>query len=88
MVYQICFEGFQELCLLDSRFTAFSTNLFTEQSKHEDRTQMTQEENDELDAVIQSFLSLVSPYLLLNPATKAVEWLVRRFRYVLNSNES
>jgi len=79
-IYQICCEGFQELCMLDARFTAFSQNLFSEQSKSEERTQMTAEENKELDAVLESFLGLVGPRLLLKPAIKAVEWLVRRFR--------
>ncbi|KAK7526261.1 uncharacterized protein IWZ02DRAFT_416928 [Phyllosticta citriasiana] len=79
-VYQICHEGFQELCLLDPRFAAFAQNLFSEQSKTEDRTQMTKAQNEELDAVLESFLGLVGARLLLKPAVKAVEWLVRRFR--------
>jgi U3 small nucleolar RNA-associated protein 10 len=33
-----------------------------------------------LDIVIQRFLGLASSSLLLKPAQKAVEWLVRRFR--------
>ncbi|KAL1637818.1 snoRNA-binding rRNA-processing protein utp10 [Neofusicoccum ribis] len=79
-VYQICHEGFQELCMLDPRFAAFAQNLFSEQSKTEDRTQMTKQENEELDTVLESFLGLVGARLLLKPAVKAVEWLVRRFR--------
>jgi len=79
-IYQICYEGFQELCALDPRFAAFSRNLFSEQSKSEERTQMTAKENQELDSVIESFLSLAGPRLLLKPAVKAVEWLIRRFR--------
>jgi U3 small nucleolar RNA-associated protein 10 len=34
-----------------------------------------------LDAVIESFLALVGGRLQLSPAVKAVDWLVRRFRY-------
>ncbi|KAL0259357.1 snoRNA-binding rRNA-processing protein utp10 [Diplodia seriata] len=79
-IYQICHEGFQELCMLDPRFAAFAQNLFSEQSKTEDRTQMTKKENEELDAVLESFLGLVGARILLKPAVKAVEWLVRRFR--------
>ncbi|KAJ9664087.1 snoRNA-binding rRNA-processing protein utp10 [Coniosporium apollinis] len=79
-IYQVCSEGFQELCMLDARFAAFSQNLFSEQSKSEERTQMTAEENKELNVVLESFLGLVGPRLLLKPAIKAVEWLVRRFR--------
>ncbi|EOA85394.1 snoRNA-binding rRNA-processing protein utp10 [Exserohilum turcicum] len=79
-VYLICHEGFRELCALDSRFLRFSKNLFSEQSKAEDRTQMTKEENDKLNVALEAFITLVGPRLLLKPAEKALEWLVRRFR--------
>lgn len=80
-IYQICYEGFQELCQLDARFAEFGRTIFSEQSKAEDRTQMTAAQNKELDAVLESFLALVGSKLLLSPAIKAVDWLVRRFRY-------
>ncbi|KAF2497168.1 hypothetical protein BU16DRAFT_508085 [Lophium mytilinum] len=79
-IYQVCHEGYRELCMLDSRFVAFSQNLFSDQGKTEDRTQMTVKENAELDIVIERFLTLVGPRLALKPAQKALEWLVRRFR--------
>ncbi|KAK0940620.1 snoRNA-binding rRNA-processing protein utp10 [Friedmanniomyces endolithicus] len=79
-IYQICYEGFEELCMLDARFSAFGQSLFSERSKSEDRTQMTAAENGELDRMLGSFLGLVGARLLLKPAMKAVEWLVRRFR--------
>ena len=81
-LYQICYEGFQELCRLDSRFASFADSIFSEQSRHQDRTQMTAAQNERLDFVIGEFLHLVGSKLLLNPALKAVEWLVRRFRSV------
>ncbi|KAJ5087353.1 U3 small nucleolar RNA-associated protein 10 [Penicillium angulare] len=79
-VYDICYEGFRELCSLDSRFEEFGRSIFSEQSKAEDRTQMNASQNQELDTVIESFLSLVGGRLQLSPAVKAVDWLVRRFR--------
>ncbi|KAE8451963.1 hypothetical protein EG329_002127 [Mollisiaceae sp. DMI_Dod_QoI] len=79
-IYTLCHEGFQELCLLDSRFVEFQRNIFSEQSQEEDRTQMTAAENAELNKRLESFLGLVGARLRLNPAIKAVEWLVRRFR--------
>ena len=79
-LFQLCYEGFEELCMLDTRFSPFARNLFSEQSKDEDRTQMTARENEELDNVVETFLGLVGGRLLLKPAMKAVEWLVRRFR--------
>lgn len=81
-IYLICYEGFRDLCALDPRFVQFSRNIFSEQSKVEDRTQMTQKENEKLDEVLEAFIAMVGPRLLLKPAEKALDWLVRRFRYV------
>lgn len=80
-VYDICNEGFQELCELDPRFAQFERTIFSEQSKAQERTEMNAAQNKELDAVLETFLALVGGKLLLSPAVKAVEWLVRRFRY-------
>jgi U3 small nucleolar RNA-associated protein 10 len=79
-IYQICYEGFEELCRLDSQFGNFVGNIFSEQSKQEDRTQLTAAQNQQLDGVVEDFLCLIGSKLLLKPAIKAVEWLVRRFR--------
>lgn len=81
-LYAICNEGFRELCQLDPRFTTFRHSIFSEQSKREDRTQMTSVQNDQLNTALENFLHLVGGRLLLKPALKAVEWLVRRFRSV------
>jgi U3 small nucleolar RNA-associated protein 10 len=81
-IFQICYEGWQELCLLESRFAQYAGSLFSQQSKTQERGQMTAVQNKEINMVIQSFLSLVSSRLLLKPAQKAVEWLIRRFQYV------
>lgn len=79
-IYALCIEGFQELCLLDRRFVSFGKSIFSEQSKAKERTQMTKAENEELSIVLEDFLGLVGAKLLLKPAIKALEWLVRRFR--------
>ena len=81
-IYDICHDGFLELCSLDSRFEEFERSIFSEQSKAEDRTELNSSQNQELDAVIESFLALVGGRLQLSPAVKAVDWLVRRFRCV------
>lgn len=81
-LFLICHDGFRELCALDPRFRQFATNLFSEQSKEEDRLQMTDAENRKLNTVLEAFITLVGPRLLLKPAQKALEWLVRRFKYV------
>ena len=81
-IYDVCVEGFRELCLLEPRFVPFSRNIFADHSKGQDRSQMTSAQNEELDAVVERFLYLVGSkaLLLLQPAIKAIEWLVRRFR--------
>lgn len=87
-LFQICQEGWQELCRLDSRFLGFAGNLFSEHSKQEDRTQMTAAQNESLDNVLEDFMGLVGARLLLKPAVKAIEWLVRRFRFVNDQETS
>ncbi|KAI8959149.1 hypothetical protein F5Y11DRAFT_334046 [Daldinia sp. FL1419] len=79
-LYSICFQGYEELCQLDSRFVPFGATIFSEQSQNEDRTQMTAAENAELDKKIDSFLRLAGARLRLMPTIKAIEWLIRRFR--------
>lgn len=79
-IYDICFEGFRELCSLDARFEDFGRSIFSEQSKAEDRIQLNAAQNQELNAVIEAFLGLVGGRLQLSPAVKAVDWVVRRFR--------
>ncbi|KAL3472148.1 hypothetical protein BJX99DRAFT_10862 [Aspergillus californicus] len=79
-IYDVCYDGFREICQLDARFAQFERSIFSEQSKGQDRTEMTPAENKELDTVLEAFLALVGGRLLLSPAVKAVEWLIRRFR--------
>ena len=81
-IYQLCYDGFEDLCRLDSKFLRFGETIFSEQSKSQDRTQMTSAQNKELDAVLEDFLSLISRRLALKPALKAIEWIIRRFRWV------
>lgn len=80
-IYQLCYDGFEDLCRLDSHFFGFAGTLFSEQSKSQDRTQMTLAQNKELDVIIEDFLCLLSKRLALKPALKALEWIIRRFRY-------
>ncbi|KAK5054001.1 hypothetical protein LTR84_001963 [Exophiala bonariae] len=79
-IYQICVEGFQELCLLDSRLEEFNQNLFSPYAKAQDRDQLSRKQNEALGVVIEKCLALIGGKLLLRPGVKAVEWLVRRFR--------
>ncbi|KAH7162455.1 armadillo-type protein [Dactylonectria estremocensis] len=80
VLYTTCYQGFEELCQLDSRFTQFQSTIFSEESQNEDRAQLTAAENEQLDRRIQAFLRLAGSRLRLMPAIKAIEWLIRRFR--------
>jgi len=79
-IYQICVEGFQELCLLDARLREFEKNLYSPQAKDQDREQLNKGQNEALDTVIEQCLALLGGKVMLRPGVKAVEWLVRRFR--------
>ncbi|RMZ81797.1 hypothetical protein DV738_g1940, partial [Chaetothyriales sp. CBS 135597] len=79
-LYQICVEGYYELCQLDPRLEDFERNLFSEQSKEQDREQLNQSQNEALDTVITQCLQLLQSKLMLRPAVRCLEWLSRRFR--------
>ncbi|KAK6441191.1 snoRNA-binding rRNA-processing protein utp10 [Oleoguttula sp. CCFEE 5521] len=79
-LYQICADGFDDLCQLDARFRPFAKTLFAPSSVEEEREHLTQANNDQLNIVVEQFLALVCARLLLRPAQKSVEWLVRRWR--------
>ncbi|KAL8694950.1 MAG: hypothetical protein Q9218_000521 [Villophora microphyllina] len=79
-LFHICHDGYQDLCRLDPRFADFAGSLFSEQSKQEDRTQMTVAQNEQLDHVLEDFMRFLGSRLLLKPAIKSMEWLIRRFK--------
>jgi U3 small nucleolar RNA-associated protein 10 len=79
-IYQLCLEGFEDLCQIDQRFSDYHRNLFSQQSKTQERDQMTADQNATLDTVLEACLGLLGGRLLLSPAVKVAEWLVRRFR--------
>ncbi|KAI8359067.1 hypothetical protein EDC96DRAFT_609191 [Choanephora cucurbitarum] len=79
-IYSIAYNGIMELVILDEKFSAFEKTLFSESMKSVDRVLQTKEENEKLDASINSFLAQLSPYFLLKPSGKVLEYLIRRFR--------
>ncbi|KAJ9645553.1 snoRNA-binding rRNA-processing protein utp10 [Knufia peltigerae] len=86
-IYQICVEGYQELCVLDSRLREFDQNLFSPQAKEQDREQLNKAQNEALGVVIERCLAILGSKVLLRPGVRAVEWLVRRFRvHVYNTS--
>ncbi|CAF1260717.1 unnamed protein product [Adineta ricciae] len=78
-IYCLGTNGFEELCLLDSGFEEFERVLFSDTSLTFERSIQTKEVNESLNLTIRRFLIRLSPYFLLSPAHKALEWLIHRF---------
>ncbi|XP_063697317.1 HEAT repeat-containing protein 1 homolog [Culicoides brevitarsis] len=79
-IYEIGVSGLEELIQIDPRFLIFRESLFDKGSLHLQRAVEDKEVNKQLDATIKSFMFSVSPYFMLQPAHKCLEWLIRRFR--------
>ncbi|KAI1320098.1 HEAT repeat-containing protein 1 [Mortierella claussenii] len=79
-IFSIGANGIAELKQLDEKFAPFEQTLFSESMKSVDRVLQTNEDNAKLDESIALFLRQLSPYFLLKPSGKALEWLIRRFR--------
>ncbi|KAL5015995.1 hypothetical protein ScPMuIL_005584 [Solemya velum] len=77
--HSIGINGLEELQNIDPVFGTFSSSLFSEASVTFERSIVTAEVNEELDQVISQFLINLSPYCLLRPAHKALEWLIYRY---------
>ncbi|KAG8306428.1 HEAT repeat-containing protein 1 [Homalodisca vitripennis] len=77
--YKIGLSGLEELKSIYARLAEFEKSLFDETSLHLERAVEDQQANAKLDQLINRFLILLSPYLNLDPAHKALEWLICRF---------
>lgn len=78
-IYELGVAGLEELKTLYARFSEFESTLFDLSSISLERAVQSKEVNRKLDANIKKFFYLLSPYFLLKPAHKALEWLVQRF---------
>ncbi|CAI9599105.1 unnamed protein product, partial [Staurois parvus] len=80
--------GLYELMGIDSSFKAFEETLFSSTSKSLERSVQTKAVNQQLDESISLFLTHLSPYFMLKPAKKCLEWLIHRFQVHLYNEES
>ena len=87
-IFSLGKNGLYELQEIDNDFTKFEKTLFSENVKLLERTQQPKEFNERLDRKIKEFLVFLSPYFLIKPAQKTLEWLIRRFQvHIFNVDE-
>uniref|UniRef100_A0A1Y7VNG8 HEAT repeat-containing protein 1 n=1 Tax=Mus musculus TaxID=10090 RepID=A0A1Y7VNG8_MOUSE len=80
--------GLEELLGIDPAFEQFEAPLFSQLAKGLERSVQTKAVNKQLDENISSFLLHLSPYFLLKPAQKCLEWLIHRFHIHLYNADS
>lgn len=77
--FSLGLSGLEELKKLCDAFDDFEKTLFAPSSISLERSVQDHKVNEKLNAEIEKFLVLLSPYFLLNTAHKALEWLIHRF---------
>lgn len=82
-IFALGTNGFAQLKSLDPNLRHFEQALFSHSAKGTDRTLLPADANAELNRQIASFLPHIGPFLLDAPTGRVLEWLVRRFRYVV-----
>ncbi|CAN8203833.1 unnamed protein product [Coccothraustes coccothraustes] len=80
--------GLEELMGIDPSFEEFQSSLFSSTSKGLERSVQTKAVNQQLDKNISLFLIHLSPYFMLKPAQKCLEWLIQRFHIHLYNQDS
>ncbi|XP_004640899.1 HEAT repeat-containing protein 1 isoform X1 [Octodon degus] len=80
--------GLEELLGIDPAFEQFEAPLFSQMAKTLERSVQTKAVNKQLDENISLFLIHLSPYFLLKPAQKCLEWLIYRFHIHLYNQDS
>ena len=73
-------NGLEELIRIDPTFAQFEDTLFWDGCTEFERSVQTTDVLKELDENIAVFLRRLSPYFLLKPAQKCLEWLIQAFR--------
>ncbi|KAJ8404760.1 hypothetical protein AAFF_G00331470 [Aldrovandia affinis] len=80
--------GLEELLGIEPLFEEFQKTLFSQASMSLERSVQSKEVNQKLDEGISLFLTRLSPYFLLKPAQKCLEWLIHRFHIHLYNQDS
>ncbi|NXP21354.1 HEAT1 protein, partial [Scytalopus superciliaris] len=80
--------GLEELMGIDPSFEQFQSSLFSSTSKGLERSVQTKAVNQQLNKNISLFLIHLSPYFMLKPAQKCLEWLIHRFHIHLYNEDN
>lgn len=78
-IYDIGVNGLLELIQMDEKFATFQSTILSPQARRIDREGQTAEQNEALDELLRDCLMALSPFFMLRPAHKVLEWLLRRF---------
>ncbi|XP_010150075.1 PREDICTED: HEAT repeat-containing protein 1 [Eurypyga helias] len=73
---------------IDPSFEVFQSSLFSSTSKGLERSVQSKAVNQQLNKNISLFLIHLSPYFMLKPAQKCLEWLIHRFHIHLYNQDS
>lgn len=79
-VYALGTNGLEELISIDGSFAQFEKTLFKESCQQYERAVQLKGAVEDIDRFVSAFLRKLSPYFLLKPAHKCIEWLVRVFQ--------
>ncbi|KFB38442.1 AGAP009004-PA-like protein [Anopheles sinensis] len=79
VIFDIGLSGLEELIQLNGAFARFEETLFDRNAMDLQRSVEDQAMNAMLDANVRKFFFHLSPYFMLQPAHKCLEWLIRRF---------
>ena len=88
-VYSIAVNGLEQLKAIDQEtFESFELTLFNSTSLSFERGIQTKQVNESIDNEIHRYLIHLSPYFMLKPAHKTLEWLVYRYQvHIYNIND-
>jgi U3 small nucleolar RNA-associated protein 10 len=81
-VFNIATNGLLKLIQIDGRFAQFQSTLFTRHSLNFNRELQTEEENKALNKNINLFLKLISSHLMTKEASKVLEYMIRKYKFV------
>lgn len=77
--FEVGLKGLKELSNINNKFIKFELSLYNSSWQTKQRAVLSISENKKIDALIEEFLCLLSPYFNSKPALYALEWLVHRF---------